>query len=149
MQFSNTQNELLCGVGIRVLASGPRPKPWRQSDARFRSVSHVVTSPPTPLADPSASVRSMAVCGLWRIKVPTAGPRRAHAVDNQHLVKAAGGGSLRTPCPTHHFHNLPQDLGETRSCSLSLASAPHDRDSTPISRGDSCWRFGRGRATEL
>ena len=85
-------------------------------------MSHVVTSPPTPLADPSASARSMVVCGLWRIRVPTAGPRRAHAVDNQHLVKAAGGRSLRAPCPTHHFHNLPQDLGETRSCSLSLVN---------------------------
>ena len=94
-------------------------------------MSHVVTSPPTPLADPSASARSMVVCGLWRIRVPTAGPRRAHAVDNQHLVKAAGGRSLRAPCPAHHFHNLPQDLGETRSCSLSLASAPLDCDSTP------------------
>ena len=91
--MSSYNNGLLCGVGIRAWRAGPDRNRDVSLTHGSRSMSHVVTSPPTPAADPRSSTLGSrrVVSGERRLPmVPkdrtaglpntgTLGPRRACA----------------------------------------------------------------------
>ena len=120
---------------VRVINTDGRPPRAHSRPTAARMCARGAITHPDLFSFPS-SVRVVIVCGSWRIRVPTAGPFRDHC-RGQPTLSEGGGRSGERPALTHHFHNPPQDLGETRSCSLSRLRASQPHDSAPVIRGDS------------